>query len=67
MTVIAGCSIVLDFFSPETPLHHVVTLCKKGCVRDLSVEMLDILYLSIDTTDNHPQKLARQEAFLLFV
>lgn len=39
----------------------------KDCVGDFLVEMLDILYLSIDTTDNHLQKLARQEVFLLFV
>jgi len=32
----------------------------KGSVGDF-VEMLDILYVSIDTTDNCLQKLARQE------
>lgn len=38
----------------------------KGYVAHL-VEMLDMLYLSIDTIDNHLQNLARQEVFPLFV
>lgn len=42
-------------------------LVLKGYTGKFSVEILDILSLSIDTTDNCLQKLTRQEVFLLFV